>query len=61
VVNLASRVQELTKEIGAAILVTNDTAARLGPEFILGKRVVCTVRGKTQPVSVVEVLPATSS
>ena len=61
VVNLASRVQELTKEVGATILVTNDTAARLGPEFILGKRVVCTVRGKTQPVSVVEVLPATSS
>ena len=60
-VNLASRVQDLTKEVGVAILVTQDTAARLGPEFVLGKRAVCTVRGKAQPVSVVEVLPTTPS
>jgi adenylate cyclase len=60
-VNLASRVQDLTKEVGVTILMTQDTAARLGPEFVLGKRAVCTVRGKAQPVSVVEVLPTTSS
>jgi class 3 adenylate cyclase len=59
-VNLASRVQDLTKEVGVTILVTNDTAARLGPEFVLGKRAVRTVRGKAQPVSVVEVLPTPS-
>jgi adenylate cyclase len=60
-VNLASRVQDLTKEVGVTILVTDDTAARLGPEFVLGKCTVCTVRGRAQPVSVVEVLPTTSS
>jgi adenylate cyclase len=61
VVNLASRVQELTKRVGATILVTSDTAAHLGPEFGLGKRAVLAVRGKAQPVSVVEVLSITSA
>jgi class 3 adenylate cyclase len=60
-VNLASRVQDLTKEVGVMILVTDDTAARLGPEFVLGTRAVLAVRGKAQPVGVVEVLPATSA
>lgn len=57
-VNLASRVQELTKQVGTAILVTDDTAARLGAGFVLGTRTVLTVRGKTQPIGVIEVLGA---
>ncbi len=61
VVNLASRVQELTKQLGVAILITDDTAARLGPEFVFGKRAILPVRGKDQPVGVVEVAPAQSS
>jgi class 3 adenylate cyclase len=57
-VNLASRVQDLTKQVGTAILVTDDTAARLGAGFVLGTRTVLPVRGKTQPIGVIEVLGA---
>ena len=60
-VNLASRVQELTKELGVALLVTNDTAARLHPKFVFGKQAILPVRGKEQPVGVVEILPSPSS
>jgi len=60
-VNLASRVQDLTKEMGVMILVTDATAARLGPAFVLGTRTVLAVRGKAQPVGVVEVLATVSS
>lgn len=55
-VNLASRIEGLTKEVHAVILASADTAARLGPGFQLGRRVVVPVRGKDQPVEVVEVL-----
>ena len=55
-VNLASRIEGLTKEVGAVILVSAETAAHLGPEFSLGRRAVVPVRGKDQPVEVVEVL-----
>lgn len=61
VVNLASRVQDLTKQLGVAILVTDDTAARLGPEFVFGKRAILPVRGKAQPVGVAEVSPTQSA
>ena len=55
-VNLASRIEGLTKEMQAVILVSGETASRLGPEFQLGRRAVVPVRGKDQPVEVVEVL-----
>ena len=55
-VNLASRVQDLTKEVGAPLLVTDETAARLTSGFQLGRRVVMPVRGKAQPIGVIEVL-----
>ena len=61
VVNLASRVQDLTKQLDVTILVTDDTAARLGPEFVFGIRAVLPVRGKEQPVGVVEISAATLS
>jgi class 3 adenylate cyclase len=55
-VNLASRIEGLTKELAAGILVSGATAARLGSEFPLGRRVVMPVRGKEKPVEVVEIL-----
>lgn len=56
--NLASRVEGLTKEMQTAILVSGATAARLGADIRLGRRAVLPVRGKEQPVEVVEVLGA---
>jgi adenylate cyclase len=55
-VNLASRVEALTKEMPAIILVTKDIAARLGPEFEFGRSALLPVKGKKEPVEVVEVL-----
>lgn len=56
-VNLASRVQDLTKQVGATVLITEATAARLANGFALGKRAVLPVRGKQRPIEVIEVLP----
>ncbi len=55
-VNVASRIEGLTKEVQATILVSKITAERLGPEFRLGRSAVLPVKGKQQPVEVVEVL-----
>jgi adenylate cyclase len=55
-VNLASRLEELTKELGATILVSREIAARLGTEFVLGRTAMLPVRGKTRPVEVIEVV-----
>ena len=58
-VNLASRVQDLTKQVGATILITEATAARLSHDFAFGKRAVLPVRGKQLPIEVIEVLGET--
>lgn len=55
-VNLASRIEALTKELAAVILVSKEIAVRLGPHFELGRSALLTVKGKGQPVEVVEVL-----
>jgi adenylate cyclase len=55
-VNLASRIEALTKEVRAVILVSRDVASRLGPEFRLGRTNQFPVKGLSQPVEVVEVL-----
>jgi adenylate cyclase len=55
-VNLASRVEGLTKDLSATILVSKDIAVRLGPEFSLGRAALLPVKGMAQPVEVVEVL-----
>jgi class 3 adenylate cyclase len=60
-VNLASRVQDLTKQVGATILITEATAMRLGNGFAFGKRAVLPVRGKQLPIGVIEVLGAMPS
>jgi class 3 adenylate cyclase len=54
--NVASRVEGLTKELQTAILISEVTAAQLGPCFLLGRTAVLPVKGKAQPVRVVEVL-----
>jgi adenylate cyclase len=56
-VNLASRVEELTKDFGATILISKEIAARLGSEFVLGRSAMLPVKGKAQPVEVIEVVP----
>ena len=55
-VNLASRIEGLTKELGATILVSEETTIRLGSNFILGHTAELAVKGKEKPVRVVEVL-----
>jgi adenylate cyclase len=55
-VNLASRVEGLTRDMAATILVSRDIAAHLGPQFLLGRAALLPVKGRAQPVEVVEVL-----
>jgi hypothetical protein len=40
----------------ATILVSRDISAQLGPAFTLGRTASMLVKGKSQPVEVVEVL-----
>lgn len=55
-VNLASRVEGLTKDVRATVLVSGDIADRLPSTFSLGRRVTLAVKGSAQPMHVVEVL-----
>ncbi len=55
-VNLASRIEGLTRDLGTTILVSDATAAHLGWEFRLGRRAVRSVKGRSRPVEVVELL-----
>ena len=55
-VNLASRIEALTKDLKATILVSAEVAARLGPQFVLGRTAVLPVKGRTDPIEVVELL-----
>ena len=55
-VNLASRIEGLTKEVQATVLVSKVTADRLGPQFRRGRVAVLPVKGKAQPVEVVEIV-----
>ena len=55
-VNLASRIEDLTKDMQTTVLISEVTAAGLGPGFMLGRRAVLRVKGKAKPVGVVEVL-----
>jgi adenylate cyclase len=55
-VNLANRVESLTRELRATVLVSKRIADRLGPEFVRGRSSVQPVKGKKDPVEVVEIL-----
>lgn len=55
-VNVASRIEALTKDLAATILVSKDVALQLGSAFILGRIATLPVKGRKRAVEVVEVL-----
>jgi adenylate cyclase len=55
-VNLASRIQGLTKEVGAAIVISGATAAALGGEVRLDRLPDARVKGRSAEVEVFRVL-----
>jgi adenylate cyclase len=57
-VNVASRVESATKEIGTRLLVTADVAAALGDDFTLGRRFTVHLKGTTGERELIEVVAA---
>ena len=55
-VNLASRVEALTKPLGADILITEDTWKLVGDKFITEEMPSVTVKGKEKPVRIFAVV-----
>jgi adenylate cyclase len=55
-VNVASRIEKLTKHYSAGILISDSTAGDLGDAFTLRLVDVVKVRGKQRPVEIFEVL-----
>jgi class 3 adenylate cyclase len=55
-VNLANRVESLTKEMRATVLVSKQIADRLEPAFVRGRAASLPVKGRQEHVEVVEVL-----
>jgi class 3 adenylate cyclase len=55
-VNVASRIEALTKELRTTVLVSAQIEGQLGPGFMLGRTAALPVKGRTQFVEVVEVL-----
>lgn len=51
-VNLAARLQGLTKEVGRTLLISLETHARLGSTGLLAELGEVTIRGKAKPVRV---------
>ena len=56
VVNLASRIESATKEVGVGLLVSADVLARLGPGVRVGKRQTVALKGVQEPRPLAEVL-----
>jgi adenylate cyclase len=56
-VNLASRLEGATKDVGADVLISEDTKLLLDGEFPLRPIRSITVKGRAQPVMTYEVLP----
>ncbi|MER2541677.1 MAG: adenylate/guanylate cyclase domain-containing protein [Azonexus sp.] len=55
-VNLASRLEGMTKTVGCVILASRDTLESAGEGFTLGKSSTVTVKGRAQAVDVWEIL-----
>ncbi len=53
-VNLASRIEGLTKEYGVMIIITSHTKHHLTPEFVTRELDLVAVKGKTEPVALFE-------
>ncbi len=60
-VNLASRLESSTKELGTDVLISDETHALLGDEFETRAVREITVKGRAQPVMVYEVIGFASS
>jgi adenylate cyclase len=58
-VNVASRVESATKEVGARLLVTAEVAAHLGDEFRPGRRQRVHLKGTTGERELIEILATT--
>jgi class 3 adenylate cyclase/CheY-like chemotaxis protein len=54
-VNVASRLEEQTKKLGASLVTSLDTLAQAGSRFIPGKRGSLLVRGRASPVEITEI------
>ncbi len=55
-VNLASRLEGMTKQLGCVILASEETIASAGAAVVCGRSEVVTVKGRAAPVRVFEVL-----
>jgi len=55
-VNVASRLEEQTKKLGASVVTTLETLEQAGPRFIPGKRGSLLIRGRESPVEITEIL-----
>jgi adenylate cyclase len=60
-VNLASRVERLTKTVGTPVLVTRTTREQAGDAFLWSEAPAATVPGKSQPVALFIPRPKKSS
>jgi adenylate cyclase len=58
-VNVAARLESANKALGTDVLVSASTRKRAGPDAVLQPRGVIEVKGRTQPVSVFELLAVT--
>jgi serine/threonine-protein kinase PpkA len=54
-VNVASRLEEQTKKLGASLVTSLDTLGLAGSRFIPGKRGSLLVRGRASPVEITEI------
>ena len=55
-VNVASRIQDLTKEFHCDILVSEETVKRLGSSYLMKKQLPHKVKGYSKPITVFKVL-----
>lgn len=54
--NVASRIEGLNRELGTAILISDETQRRVNGRVVTGKQAKTAVKGRSQPVQVVEVV-----
>jgi adenylate cyclase len=57
-VNIASRIEQQTKELGATILVSGAVVSQLGSAFRLGQVARVCLKGRTDALDVIEILGA---
>lgn len=55
-VNVASRIESMTKETGCTLLISAATLSRLKSRFQLGRNFVVPIRGKDEPIELIEVV-----